>query len=112
LIFVDSGVPARTGETPQAPPALLDHLRTLAVGGAMPPWSTWWDEDAMRELVPDEGLRAALTREMPSLPLSHLEQSIPSPAGWERVPCAYLLLSEATGTPQPKRASEDGASKR
>jgi pimeloyl-ACP methyl ester carboxylesterase len=95
LIFVDSGVPARTGDTPLAPPSILDHLRALAVGGTLPPWSTWWGEDAMRDLVPGEALRAALTREMPSLPLSYFEQSVPSPAGWERVPCAYLLLSEA-----------------
>jgi pimeloyl-ACP methyl ester carboxylesterase len=95
LIFVDSGVPASTGETPLAPPALLDHLRTLAVSGTLPPWSTWWGEDAMRDLLPDEALRTELAREMPSLPLSYFEQDVPSPAGWERVPCAYLLLSDA-----------------
>jgi pimeloyl-ACP methyl ester carboxylesterase len=96
LIFVDSGVPATTGETPLARhPSALDHLRTLAVGGTLPPWSSWWGEDAMRDLVPDEALRAALTREMPSLPLSYFEQRVPSPVGWERVPCAYLLLSDA-----------------
>ena len=95
LIFVDSGVPASTGETPTAPPALLDHLRTLAVDGMLPPWSTWWGEDAMRDLVPEEALRTALVREMPSLPLAYFEQRLPSPAGWERRPCAYLLLSDA-----------------
>jgi pimeloyl-ACP methyl ester carboxylesterase len=95
LIFVDSGVPAITGETPLAPPALLAHLRTLAAGDTLPPWSTWWGEDAMRDLVPDEAARAALVREMPSLPLSYFEQSVPSPAGWNRVPCAYVLLSDA-----------------
>jgi pimeloyl-ACP methyl ester carboxylesterase len=95
LIFVDSGVPASTGETPLAPPSLLDHLRTLAVGGTLPPWSTWWGEEAMRDLVPDEALRAALMREMPSLQLSYFEQRVPTPAGWERLPCAYLLLSDA-----------------
>ncbi len=95
LIFVDSGVPASTGETPQAPPSLLAHLRTLAVNGILPPWSTWWGEEAMRELVPDQAARAALERELPSLPLSYFEQSVPSPAGWDRVPCAYLLLSDA-----------------
>jgi hypothetical protein len=95
LIFVDSGVPASTGETPLAPPSFLDHLRALAVGGMLPPWSSWWGEDAMRELVPDEALRTALAREMPSLPLAYFEQRIPSPAGWDRMPCAYLLLSAA-----------------
>jgi pimeloyl-ACP methyl ester carboxylesterase len=95
LIFVDSGVPASTGETPQAPPSFLAHLRTRAVNGTLPPWSTWWGEETMRELVPDQTVRAALERELPSLPLSYFEQSVPSPAGWDCVPCAYLLLSDA-----------------
>jgi pimeloyl-ACP methyl ester carboxylesterase len=95
LIFVDSGVPEITGETPTTPPAFLDHLRTLAVDGTLPPWSSWWGEGAMRDLVPDEERRASLVSEMPSLPLSYFEQQIPSPAGWDRVPCAYLLLSDA-----------------
>jgi pimeloyl-ACP methyl ester carboxylesterase len=94
LIFVDSGVPASTGETPAAPPAFLDHLRTRAVDQTLPPWSTWWGEDVMRELVPDKRLRAALVREMPSVPLAYFEQRIPSPAGWDRRPCSYLLLSD------------------
>jgi hypothetical protein len=95
LIFVDSGVPASTGETPLAPPPFRAHLRTLAANGTLPPWSTWWGDEAMRELVPDEAARAALERELPSLPLSYFEESVPSPAGWDRVPCAYLLLSDA-----------------
>jgi hypothetical protein len=95
LIFVDSGVPASSGETPLVPAPFLAHLRTLAVNGELPPWSSWWGEEAMRELVPDQAARAALERELPSLPLSYFEESVPSPAGWDRVPCAYLLLSDA-----------------
>jgi pimeloyl-ACP methyl ester carboxylesterase len=95
LMFVDADVPARRGETPLAPQAFLEDLRARAVSGTLPPWSSWWGEDTMRELVPDETLRAALTREMPSLPLSYFEQGVPSPVGWERIPCGYLLLSDA-----------------
>ena len=47
----------------------------------------------MRELVPNERLRAALEEEMPQLPLSYFEASVPMPDGWRRRPCAYLLLS-------------------
>jgi pimeloyl-ACP methyl ester carboxylesterase len=95
LIFLDSGVPAITGETPLAGPAFLDFLRTLAVDGTLPPWSKWWGEEAMRELIPDEATRTAVERELPSLPLSYFEQSVPSPGGWERIPAAFVLLSEA-----------------
>jgi pimeloyl-ACP methyl ester carboxylesterase len=95
LIFVDSGIPARTGETPFVPPGLLDEFASLAVGGILPRWSSWFGEEAMHALVPDEALRDSLTREMPQVPLAFLDQRIPSPAGWERTPCAYLLLSDA-----------------
>jgi pimeloyl-ACP methyl ester carboxylesterase len=97
LIFVDSGIPARAGDTAFVPPALLDQFRALAGegDGILPPWSSWFGEDAMRELVPDEALRHTLEREMPRLQLAFLEQRIPSPAGWDRRPCAYLLLSDS-----------------
>jgi pimeloyl-ACP methyl ester carboxylesterase len=95
LIFVDSGIPTRTGETAWVPPALLDELHALAVNGILPPWSSWFGPEVMRELVPDAALRRALTQELPQLPIAFLEQRIPSPSEWDRAPCAYLLLSEA-----------------
>jgi Alpha/beta hydrolase family len=95
VIFVDSGVPATRGETPLATPEFFEHLRSLASEGVLPPWSSWWGEDAMTELVPDEATRAALVRELPSLPLSYFEQSSPSPPDWDRVGCSYLLFSAA-----------------
>jgi hypothetical protein len=95
LIFVDAGLPARETSTPLAPPAMLARLRQRAVDGVLPPWSTWFGPDAMRELLPDEADRAAVERELPSLPLAYFEEAAPSPAGWDRVPCAYVRLSEA-----------------
>lgn len=95
LIFVDSGIPARAGETAFVPSAFLDQFRLLAVDGILPPWSSWFGEDAMHELMPDAVLRDALLREMPRLPFAFLEQQIPSPTGWYQTPSAYLLLSEA-----------------
>ncbi len=83
------------GETAFVPSAVLDQFRSLVVDGVLPPWSSWFGEDAMRELVPDAVLRGALLEEMPRLPFAFLEQRIPSPAGWHRTPRAYLLLSDA-----------------
>jgi hypothetical protein len=95
---------ASRGETPVVPPPFLAHLRTLAVNGEWPPW---WGDEAMRELVPDQAARAALERELPSLPLSYFEESVPSPAGWDPVPCGYLLLSDAyRDAPSDARARE------
>jgi hypothetical protein len=59
----------------------------------LPPWSSWFGEDAMRELVPDDHLRTTLEKEMPRLPLSYLDASMPIPDGWDARPCAYLLLT-------------------
>jgi pimeloyl-ACP methyl ester carboxylesterase len=95
LIFVDSGVPTREGETPFVPPPLLDEFRALARGGMLPPWFSWFGDETIHELVPDEALRRSLIREMPDVPVSFLEQRVPSPPGWERARCRYLLLSEA-----------------
>jgi pimeloyl-ACP methyl ester carboxylesterase len=94
LIFVDSAIPASHGETAFVPPALLHEFGALAKDGFLPPWSSWFGDAAMRDEVPDESLREALVREMPPIPFGFLEQQIPSPVGWERVACRYLLLSE------------------
>jgi pimeloyl-ACP methyl ester carboxylesterase len=93
LVFVDSFLPPSAGTLALGPPAFMDQLRAMATDGVLPPWSSWFGEHAMRELVPDERLRAALEKEMPHLPLSYFEASVPLADGWSRRPCAYLLLS-------------------
>ena len=54
LIFVDSFLPPASGSVPLAPPGFRDQLRALATDGVLPRWSSWFGDDAMRELVPDE----------------------------------------------------------
>jgi pimeloyl-ACP methyl ester carboxylesterase len=93
LVFVDSFLPPPAGGLPLGPPAFMDQLRELAGDGVLPPWSTWFGENAMSDLVPDAGLRAAIEAEMPRLPLSYFEATVPMPGGWDRRPSAYLLLA-------------------
>jgi pimeloyl-ACP methyl ester carboxylesterase len=93
LIFVDSFLPPEGGSVRLAPPGLMEPLRALARDGVLPPWSRWFGDDAMRGLVSDERLRAALEAEMPRLPLSYFEASVPLPEGWGARPCGYLLLA-------------------
>jgi pimeloyl-ACP methyl ester carboxylesterase len=71
LVFVDSFLPPTAGWLPLAPPAFMEQLRALAGDGVLAPWSSWFGADAMRDLVGDERLRAALEAEMPRLPLSY-----------------------------------------
>jgi hypothetical protein len=74
---------------PLAPPGFIDKLRALASDGVLPRWSSWFGENALRELVPDERLRAALEAEMPRLPLTYFQDSVPLPHGWAARPCGY-----------------------
>jgi pimeloyl-ACP methyl ester carboxylesterase len=94
LVFVDSRLPPPAGRSPLGAPEFMDQLRAMATDGLLPTWSRWFGPDAMRELVPDERLRADLEAEMPRLPLSYFEAVVPLPDEWgTRCPCAYLLLS-------------------
>jgi len=93
LIFVDAMLPPASGHAQLADPTFLSQLRGLANNGLLPPWSEWFGKDAMRRLVPDDGLRAALEREMPRLPLAYFEGTVPMPSAWGQCACAYLLLS-------------------
>jgi len=93
LIFVDTFLPPASGSVPLAPPGHLDQLRALAAGDVLPPWSTWFGPNTMRELIPDPRLRTALEAEMPRLPLSYFDADVPLPKGWEARPSAYLLFS-------------------
>jgi hypothetical protein len=71
----------------------MGRLRGLATDGVLPPWSSWFGAEAMHELVPDDRLRAALEDEMPRLPLSYFDATVPVSETWDACPCAYLLLS-------------------
>jgi hypothetical protein len=104
LVFVDSFLPPPAGRLLLGPPAFIDQLRALATDGVLAPWSRWFGADAMRELVPNERLRADLEAEMPQLPLSYFQATVPLPDDWgTRHPCAYLLL---TASPYGQSATE------
>jgi hypothetical protein len=93
IVFVDAGLPPCEG--PAMPSAdLLDHLRTLAVNGVLPKWSTWWGEGAMEMLVPADDRRAELEAEMPEIPLAFFESPFDLPEGWCQMRGFFLLLSE------------------
>ena len=93
LVFVDSLLPPPAGRLPLGPPAFMDQLRALATDGVLPPWSHWFGAEAMRELVPDERMRADIEAEMPRLPLSYFEATVPVADDWQERRCGYLLLS-------------------
>ena len=90
-LFVDAGLPSAEPVTPTAPPGLVRHLAGLAGrDGLLPPWSGWWPQAEVAALFPDEPTRLAVQREERRLPLDYFRSAVPSPAGWERLPAAYL----------------------
>jgi hypothetical protein len=95
LVFVDADIPPERGEAELMPAEILAHLRAIAVGGVLPPWSAWFGPDVMRELVPDAQQRAVISAELPRLPVSYFETRIPAPAGWVAASGGCVLLSEA-----------------
>jgi hypothetical protein len=94
LVFVDADIPPEAGETTVVPDEFGEFLNGLAIDGMLPPWSSWFGPDSMRDLIPDDRRREIVTAEMPALPLSYFQAHVPVPAGWTSTRCAYVQLSE------------------
>lgn len=92
-IYVDAGLPPAMACTPGGD--FLDQLRSLATGGVLPAWSTWWGDGVMEELVPDETRRSLIEAEMPEVPVAFYETPIDLPNAWFDAPSSMVLLSEA-----------------
>lgn len=94
-VFVDAGLPT-PGQSwlDTAPVDLANQLRAMTVDGWLPPWSRWWGEDGLNELLPDPQLRARVKADCPPLPFAMFEEPKPSVAGWPETACSYLLLSD------------------
>jgi hypothetical protein len=95
-VFVDAILP-HPGRSWLAgmPPDRAARLRELAVEGHLPPWHTWFPEDALREVLPDPRQRAAFVAEVPALPLSYVDEPAPDVPAWPPPACGYLQLSAA-----------------
>ena len=96
MLFVDAGLPSLTASSPTAPGWLRARLGEL-VGpdGMLPPWTEWWPEADVAGLFPDPATRRAVEREQPRLPLAYFDAEVPTPAGWEQLPAAYLAFGDA-----------------
>ncbi len=92
LIYVDAALPY-PGQSwfDTVPSELGAHLRELARDGQLPPWNEWFPSGAVDELVADLDLRRRFLDELPNVPLSYFDETLPS-ASW-RGPSGYLQLS-------------------
>lgn len=93
VVFVDAIVPEAT--TTFMPShrlvALLDQLPAL--DGLLPPWHEWWPPDILARLVPDEGVRAAVAAENPTVSRAFYEEPVALPELWWQRPAGFLQLS-------------------
>lgn len=85
-VFVDAGLP-RGDEPRKGRGEFARHLGELHARGQRFP--RWTDED-LREVLPDDEIRAALLREVRPQPPAFWDETIPVFAGWPDAPCAYL----------------------
>lgn len=108
MTFVDAFLPPARGTARLVPAEFVARLGALAINDVLPPWSTWFGAATMRDLVPDTARRARVEHDMPRLRLSSLQTELPVPEGWDRRPCAYLLLSAQPYAPSAADARARG----
>ncbi len=95
-LFVDARLP-REGASffGEAPQELTHALRAMEVDGWLPPWSEWFGEEAVAEILPDETVRRRFLADLRPVPVAYLEEPTPVFPGWPDAPCAYIQLSPA-----------------
>jgi hypothetical protein len=95
FIFVDAVLP-HPGKSilENAPARFAEVLKRAAVNGLLKPWNEWFDSDPAMLLIPDDETRANFVRDLPRVPFAFLEAKSPASSEWERLPAAYLQLSQ------------------
>jgi hypothetical protein len=103
-VFVDAGLPPLKGSTLDEHPALEaagiewtgrpSFADRVEADGYLPRWDTWWGDDGMTWLVPNEDRRAAISADMPRLALAFYDEGGTLPPDWASAPAGYVLLSE------------------
>lgn len=96
FIFADAVLPY-PGQSVlgSAPPSLVRRFDELTVDGTLAPWNEWFEPDPTLFMIPDPAFRARFIAGLPRVPHAFLEAPSPSDVSWERLPAAYLQLSEA-----------------
>lgn len=78
------------------PAELAAQVREMAdAEGWLPPWSQWWGDEVLAELLPDPRMRKDFAAGCPPLPLAMFREVHPAVLPWPDAPGAYLRLSEA-----------------
>ncbi len=92
VVLVDAVLPPAAGVHTTSP-GVRAMVSDLAVGGVLPPWTSWWPPGVLEAELPDDGDRAALAQAAPELPVVFYDVDVPAPAGWEPAARSSLRLS-------------------
>ena len=93
VVLVDAALPPESGDATLAPQALLDHLAGLAdAEGFLPPWTRWWSDEDLANVVPDPEVLADIRAVEPRLPLAYVRGRLGAPSRWQDAPQAFLAL--------------------
>jgi hypothetical protein len=94
-LFVDARLPHDGASLfDDTPPDVVEGQRAMARMGWLPPFSEWFGEWEMRDVLPHDVVRRRFLGGLQRIPLALFEEPIPVPEGWPDVPCGYLRLSE------------------
>ncbi len=105
-VFLDAGLPIPgRSQMSTMPPDLASQIHEMAgQDGWLPPWSQWWGDDALAELIADADARRRFAAECPKLPLAMFTEIHQEGRG---LPSAYIRLSEAYADPAAQAAANN-----
>jgi hypothetical protein len=93
-VFVDAGIPrdglSRLDLMRLQDQAWADQFHQALLRGERFPS---WDEDDLRDLIPDDTLRREMLAEIRPRSLEFFTEPIPVFSGWPDAPCAYIKFS-------------------
>ncbi len=93
-VFVDAGIPrdglSRLDLMRLQDQAWADQFHQVLLRGERYPT---WDEDELREVIPDDTLRRKMVAEIRPRSLEFFTEPIPVFTGWPDAPCAYIKFS-------------------
>ncbi len=94
-LFVDARLP-KSGASlaDQDSREAEQRRREMAEGGMLPPWSEWFSDRVLENLLPNEESRLRFVDELSPIPLALFHEEIAFASEWTDAPCAYLRLSE------------------
>ena len=105
MVLVDALLPHPGRSWAQTvPDAFVAKLRADANDGRLRPWPQWWGEARMRELIPDDALRAAFVDACPAVPVAWIDQVMPELPD----PAAVFVQLSATYAPESDAARAHG----